>query len=391
MLLGDYLYAHGLVRIAEAGGVEAVAAMAELISRCASLRAAGESGDGEAWVDAARALGGEPSGDEIAAALAPATRLGCRRDCRPRGYDPAVIFDAASDGLHIISAMLIVGLVFLGVDRPRRAREGGLAPAQGAPSQLLLDRQVAPPADLRDVDRAPRARGRARPRRRRGRPAPRGDRDRRPHRQGGRPGAPVRAPEGKRAPAARSTSSAPSGACASPSASSDSTTSGRSSPTCSRCSRPPGLVDKLRGLKQLKSIADSLPNTVRKGACQEVVLQGDDVDLGPLPVQTCWPLDAAPFITLPAVITRDPRTGQRNVGMYRMQVLGPRSTAMHWQLHKDGRADFTSSRRADGGRGRARPRPGHRLQRERAAPEAHRRADVRRASFAARRSTSSRA
>src|SRR5262249_30093178 len=56
-----------------------------------------------------------------------------------------------------------------------------------------------------------------------------------------------------------------------------------------------------------------------------------------------WPGDAAPFITLPAVITRDPRTGQRNVGMYRMQVLGRRATAMHWQLHKDGRADFSSA------------------------------------------------
>jgi hypothetical protein len=69
VLLGDYLYAHGLVRISDAGGVEAVAAMAELISRCASLRAAGADGDGEAWVDAARALGGAPSGDGIAAAL----------------------------------------------------------------------------------------------------------------------------------------------------------------------------------------------------------------------------------------------------------------------------------------------------------------------------------
>ncbi len=106
---------------------------------------------------------------------------------------------------------------------------------------------------------------------------------------------------------------------------------------------PSGLVDKLRGLKQLKSIADSLPNSVRKGACQEVVLRGDDIDLGALPVQTCWPLDAAPFITLPAVITHDPLTGQRNVGMYRMQVLGPRETAMHWQLHKDGRADYVTS------------------------------------------------
>jgi 4-hydroxy-3-polyprenylbenzoate decarboxylase len=103
---------------------------------------------------------------------------------------------------------------------------------------------------------------------------------------------------------------------------------------------PEGLAAKVRGLRTLKSIADSRPKTVRRGACQEVVLRGDDVDLTTLPVMTCWPGDAGPFITLPAVITRDPRTGSRNVGMYRMQVLGPRSTAMHWQLHKDGRADF---------------------------------------------------
>src|SRR2546421_2796038 len=103
---------------------------------------------------------------------------------------------------------------------------------------------------------------------------------------------------------------------------------------------PEGLAAKVRGLKTLKSIADSRPKVVRRGAAQEVVLRGDDVDLGRLPVQTCWPGDAGPFITLPAVITRDPRTGQRNVGMYRMQVLGPRSTAMHWQIHKDGRADY---------------------------------------------------
>lgn len=69
VLLGDYLYAHGLVRVSDAGGVDAVAAMAELISRCASLRASGEEGDGEAWVDAARAIGGEPSASEVAAAL----------------------------------------------------------------------------------------------------------------------------------------------------------------------------------------------------------------------------------------------------------------------------------------------------------------------------------
>ena len=70
ILLGDYLYAHGLVHIAAAGGVPAVAAMANLIARCAALRADGAGGDGEAWVDAARALGGEPTDDAVARALA---------------------------------------------------------------------------------------------------------------------------------------------------------------------------------------------------------------------------------------------------------------------------------------------------------------------------------
>ena len=69
VLLGDYLYAHGLVRISDAGGVAAVATMAELISRCASLRAAGEPGDGEAWVEATRALGGNPSDDAVVTAV----------------------------------------------------------------------------------------------------------------------------------------------------------------------------------------------------------------------------------------------------------------------------------------------------------------------------------
>jgi 4-hydroxy-3-polyprenylbenzoate decarboxylase len=103
---------------------------------------------------------------------------------------------------------------------------------------------------------------------------------------------------------------------------------------------PAGLAEKLRGLKQLKSIADSRPRLVKRAPVQELVLRGDDANLDAFPIQTCWPGDAAPFITLPAVITRDPRDGRRNVGMYRMQKLGPRATAMHWQLHKDGRADY---------------------------------------------------
>jgi 4-hydroxy-3-polyprenylbenzoate decarboxylase len=106
---------------------------------------------------------------------------------------------------------------------------------------------------------------------------------------------------------------------------------------------PSGLVEKVRGLQKLKSIADSRPKTVRRAPSQEIVLEGDDASLDLLPIQKCWPDDAAPFITLPAVITKDPRTGTRNVGMYRMQKLGPRATAMHWQIHKDGRADYLAT------------------------------------------------
>jgi 4-hydroxy-3-polyprenylbenzoate decarboxylase len=106
---------------------------------------------------------------------------------------------------------------------------------------------------------------------------------------------------------------------------------------------PQGLVEKVKGLKKLKSIADSMPRSVRSGPCQEVVLTGEEIDLALLPIQHCWPGDPAPFITLPAVITRDPRTGTRNVGMYRMQVIDRRTTFMHWQIHKDGRMDYLAA------------------------------------------------
>jgi 4-hydroxy-3-polyprenylbenzoate decarboxylase len=101
---------------------------------------------------------------------------------------------------------------------------------------------------------------------------------------------------------------------------------------------PEGLVDKLRALGRLKSLADARPKVVSSGLCQEVVL--DPPSLDPLPIMTCWPGDGGPYITLPAVITRDPRTGQRNVGMYRVQKFDARTTAMHWQIHKDAAADW---------------------------------------------------
>jgi 4-hydroxy-3-polyprenylbenzoate decarboxylase len=103
---------------------------------------------------------------------------------------------------------------------------------------------------------------------------------------------------------------------------------------------PQGARATLRKLGELKAAArNSQPRRVRRGACQEIVLTGDEIDLGLLPVQRCWPDDPAPFITLPAVITHDPRTG-RNVGMYRMQVIDHKTTFMHWQVHKDAAASW---------------------------------------------------
>ena len=97
---------------------------------------------------------------------------------------------------------------------------------------------------------------------------------------------------------------------------------------------PSGIGGKMRALGELVGLARSQPKTVRRAPCQEVVLTGDDVDIYSMPVIRCWPLDAAPFITLPLVITRDPESGRRNVGMYRMQVYDRRTTGMHWQTHK---------------------------------------------------------
>jgi len=78
------------------------------------------------------------------------------------------------------------------------------------------------------------------------------------------------------------------------------------------------------------------PNLVNKAPAQEQVYTGDDVNLDKLPILQCWPKDAGRFITLPTVITRDPATNTRNVGMYRLQVRDRRTLSMHWQLHKGG-------------------------------------------------------
>lgn len=97
-----------------------------------------------------------------------------------------------------------------------------------------------------------------------------------------------------------------------------------------------GLIGKLKLLPKLFQAKNVFPKKVDKAPCQEIVLKGDEVDLTKLPILKCWPEDAGPFITLPCVITKDPETGIRNVGMYRIQVFDRNTTGMHWQIHKVG-------------------------------------------------------
>ena len=99
---------------------------------------------------------------------------------------------------------------------------------------------------------------------------------------------------------------------------------------------PQGLLGKLSMLPKLAEMGSFFPKTVSSAPCQEVVLKGDQIDLGRLPVLTCWPQDGGPYITLPMVFTKNPETGKRNCGMYRMQVYDARTTGMHWQAHKQG-------------------------------------------------------
>ena len=76
------------------------------------------------------------------------------------------------------------------------------------------------------------------------------------------------------------------------------------------------------------------PKKVRKGACQAIVMK--DPDMTKLPIPTTWPMDGGPFITLPLVVTKDPKTGQHNMGMYRGQIFGEKEIGLHWQAHKHG-------------------------------------------------------
>jgi 4-hydroxy-3-polyprenylbenzoate decarboxylase len=107
--------------------------------------------------------------------------------------------------------------------------------------------------------------------------------------------------------------------------------------------KPPGsFKDKLKVLADLVRLAGIPPKIVKDGRCQEIVMRDPDLDI--IPVLTCWPGDAGPFITLPMVFSKDPRTGTRNVGLYRMQVFDRRTTGMHWHLHKVGARHYQHQR-----------------------------------------------
>jgi len=99
---------------------------------------------------------------------------------------------------------------------------------------------------------------------------------------------------------------------------------------------PRDLGGRLEKLASLGALTNAIPRTVSRAPVHEVVDR--EPDLRTLPVLTTWPLDGGPFITLPLVFTRDPVSGTQNVGMYRVQVYDARTTGMHWQRHKQGRA-----------------------------------------------------
>ncbi len=109
---------------------------------------------------------------------------------------------------------------------------------------------------------------------------------------------------------------------------------------------PESLLDKVKMLRILSQLTNFPPKTVKRGASQEVVLTGENASLDRLPLIKCWPMDADKYITLPQVFTHSLKTGQRNVGTYRLQKLNPHALAMHWQIHHDGAAHHREYKQA---------------------------------------------
>ena len=105
---------------------------------------------------------------------------------------------------------------------------------------------------------------------------------------------------------------------------------------------PTNLIEKLKTLPKLKRLADFLPKYVNSGPCKEVIFR-ENLSLNVFPILKTWPDDGGRFITLPMVFTKDPETGSRNCGMYRMHVYDERTTGMHWHMHKDGAKHYKNA------------------------------------------------
>lgn len=103
---------------------------------------------------------------------------------------------------------------------------------------------------------------------------------------------------------------------------------------------PKGLKDGLEKLPLFKQVLNMAPKVLKKAICQQHVLEGEAVDLHQLPIQTCWPGDAAPLVTWPLVITKGPNKDRHNLGIYRMQLIGRNRLIMRWLSHRGGALDF---------------------------------------------------
>lgn len=112
---------------------------------------------------------------------------------------------------------------------------------------------------------------------------------------------------------------------------------------------PKGLKDAFSKLPIFKQVLNMSPKQVKKAACQQVVLSGDQVDLTKLPVMTCWPGDAAPLITWGLTVTKGPHKERQNLGIYRQQVLGKNKVIMRWLSHRGGALDFFEWQKAHPG------------------------------------------
>lgn len=103
---------------------------------------------------------------------------------------------------------------------------------------------------------------------------------------------------------------------------------------------PKGMKDAWEKLPVFKQVLNMGPKVVKKAACQQHVIEGDEVDLNKLPIQTCWPGDAGPLVTWPLVITRGPNKQRQNLGIYRQQLIGKNKLIMRWLAHRGGALDL---------------------------------------------------